>query len=150
MKRIQTAALIAAAVLGMAGSALAGEKDYKVEYVGGSLDLKTRTDIKLCILEDSVELHRGGETLVAVPAAGLTVHMGGNGQKPFGISDVGLSVVTLGWGGLIKLSHMKFVSIGLDWAENGKPQTVVLAPKAGEWSQILANLEAATGRKTGL
>lgn len=141
-----TVSAVLAAVL-LSGSAVAGEKNYKVDYVGGSLNLKAHAGLKLYIMQDRVELRKGRDTLVSIPASALTVRIGGNGVKMPGVADLGLSVATLGFSSVLKISHMKLAAIGFDWTENGKAHNIVFATD-GEWRQMLANLETLTGRKT--
>ncbi len=140
MKTLQAVLLTAV----LATSAMAGEKNYKVDYVGGSLNLKAKTGLKLYIMRDSVELRKGNDTVVSIPASALAVSVSRNGVKP---PSIGLAAATLGWSSVVAMKHMKINAIGFDWIENGKPQNIVVG--AGyEAREMLANLETLTGKKT--
>lgn len=128
------------------GIAFAGEKNYKVEYVGGSLPLKTGSGMKLYVSPDAVELRKGGDIVATIPAAGLTVEYGMD-FKPITAGQFGANMVTLGMSSVWNMGRNQNLvrHVSLTWTVDGKPRNILV--NAGtNVAALLADMQAATGK----
>ena len=96
---------------------------------------------------DQVRLVKDHETLVKIPASGVTeISYGQDVHRRVGTA-IGLAVVSLGIGALMALSKSKKHFVGITWATGDQKGGLALQCDKNEYRGILAGLEGITGKK---
>jgi hypothetical protein len=121
---------------------------YSVMYDGGSLpDLKTGSDLRLYIQNDTLQFMHGKKEAISIPASTVTeISYGQDVHRRVGAA-IGLAVVSFGIGALMALTKSKKHYVGLTWDADGKKGGMAIQCDKNDYRGVLLALEGITGKK---
>ncbi|MGH9700224.1 MAG: hypothetical protein ACRD52_12305 [Candidatus Acidiferrales bacterium] len=148
MKRVLACFLSAAVSVLLPFSAFAGDNGYKVQYDGGSVSsAKAGTGMRLLIGGNQIQLIKGKDEVVTIPATSVTeISYGQDVHRRVGAA-IGLAIVSLGIGGLMALTKSKKHYVGITWATGDTKGGFAMQCDKNDYRGILAGLEGITGKK---
>jgi hypothetical protein len=128
--------------------AFASDNGYKVTYDGGSLsDIKAGNGARLLIDGNQIQLIKGKDEVVTIPASAITeISYGQDVHRRVGAA-IGLAVVSFGIGALMALTKSKKHYVGLTWAVGSTKGGFAMQCDKNDYRGILAGLEGVTGKK---
>ena len=139
MRRRWSCVVSLCAALALQGRA--GEPGVSTQFVGGTVGLPAKSDVRLDLTGADELVMRGGKAEIRIPYAKVNVLEYGQNVSRRYVEAILISPVLL-----LSKSRKHFVTVGYSDGD-GKQQVMVLRVSKGDIRSVLTSLEARTGRR---